>query len=153
MTEEEFERLFPPAVAWVRLQERLILKRGVPLSKSQMADAQRLEIRHPERIRIYLNGLVPFPIHPGLQQAVVEIGILGNTVKAACFGYGIWLHSDYHDNRYLLASELALLARHEKMGGIEPFLRVYLKQCVEYGSSLCPIALNAHELADCICQF
>lgn len=151
MTVDDLNRLFPLAVQWVKLQEKLICSRGVPLSKQQMVDAVCLGIRHPQRVRILVLSSVPFPLDPELQQAVVDTGLLANTTKSALFGYGIWLHPDYCASRYLLVSELALLARSEELGGVEPFLQLYLEQCVTHGVEACPLELAAHETADRIC--
>lgn len=117
-----------------------------------MEDACRVGISNPEKVRILVSDTVPFPYDASLQQAVVEMGILGNTVKAALFGYGIWLHSDYSNSRYLLVCQLALLARREKMGTLEQFLRCYLKECMEERGGHCRMVREAYELADDICR-
>ena len=151
MTEEELERLLPKAVEWVTMQESIICKRGLPLTPPQLTDARHLKIQHPEKIRILSHPSVPFPVSSDLQQAIVETGVLNNTVKSALFGYGIWLHSDYVDNRFLLVSEMYLLSQLEEMGGIEPFCRTYLQQCIKPGINLCQMEQQAKDMAEQIC--
>lgn len=151
MTEQELEKLFPQALAWVQTQEILIFQRGAALSDQQMEDARRVGLRRPEKVRVLISDTVPFPFDPVMQQAAVEMGILGNTAKGATFGYGIWLHSDYADNRYLLVCQLALLARQEKLGNLERFLKIYLKECIEEGDGHCRMEREAYEHAERIC--
>jgi len=146
--QEQFEQLLPLAVAWVKAEEQRVLQKGLPLSESQLQLARQIPVRHPEKVRLLSVSSIPFPRDPSLQQAAVEIGLLTNLNDAVMFGYGICLCTDQIQNRFLLTRELVLVARHEEMGGIEPFLREYLSQVVLSGSDLAPMEVEAGQIAE-----
>jgi hypothetical protein len=47
--------------------------------------------------------------------------------------YGILVRHDWWRDRRLVAHELAHVAQYERLGGIAPFLRVYLRECLIEG--------------------
>jgi hypothetical protein len=63
ISSEEFERLLPLACAWAEEQERLIIQRGMRLTKDQMADARRAGIVSPDRVRLMKTDQIPLPQH------------------------------------------------------------------------------------------
>jgi hypothetical protein len=52
ITPDQFEFLLPLACGWAEAKEKVVLKHGVPLSNSQIEDAERVEVIHPERVKI-----------------------------------------------------------------------------------------------------
>ena len=47
-----FKMVLPMACAWAEEQEAVILRDGVALTASQIADARDIGIAHPERVRL-----------------------------------------------------------------------------------------------------
>lgn len=152
ITPEHFEKLLPLAVEWVKEEQHRILQNGVPLSEPQIELARLASVQHPEKVRLLPVRSVPFPNDTILQQAAVDTGMLTNLNDAVSFGYGICLRKDLIGNRFLLARELVLVARHEQLGGIEPFLRKYLQQVIASGADLAPMEIEAAEMAERICS-
>lgn len=142
----------PLAVEWAKREEDRVFKNGIALSPPQIQLARQACVQHPEKVRILEVSSVPFPSDAALQQAAVNTGILTNLNDAVTFGYGICLRKDQVNNRCLLARELVLVACHEQLGGIEPFLRKYLQQVIVNGADLAPMEIEAAEVAERICS-
>ena len=51
--------VLPIASAWVRRQEKMILREGAPLDDDQIADARRIGVVHPERVRTLVVKTIP----------------------------------------------------------------------------------------------
>ena len=61
--------LLPLACAWAAEQERVILQSGVPLTDLQLADARRVGVAQPDRIRLLRVVQIPSPTQPALAAA------------------------------------------------------------------------------------
>lgn len=57
--------------------------------------------------------------------------------------YGIFIREAYWGDRRLIAHELAHTAQYERRGGIAPFLRAYLTECLTIGYSGAALELEA----------
>jgi hypothetical protein len=128
-----FEELLPLACRWVEEQERGILRDGLPLNPEQLEIARKVGIRELGRIRLLEVDEVPEPEDPLLQAAAEAAGLISLLTSGLTARYGIFIRSDYWGNRQLLAHELAHVAQYERLGGIEPFLRRYLTECLNAG--------------------
>jgi hypothetical protein len=128
-----FEELLPLACRWVEEQERGILRDGLPLNQEQLEIARKIGIRDVRRIRLLEVDQVPEPDDPVLQAAAEAAGLISLLTSGLTARYGILIRSDYWGNRRLLAHELAHVAQYERLGGIEPFLRCYLTECLNTG--------------------
>jgi hypothetical protein len=133
ISSEEFESLLPLACAWAEGQERLILERGVGLTTVQMADAGRVGIVFPERVRLMKIEQIPLPKHPELRQAAQETGLLPPDTAGLTLRYGVFIRSPFWGMRELVVHELVHVRQYEQLGGFEPFLRKYLWECVTRG--------------------
>jgi len=76
ITPEQFEILLPLACAWAEEQERIILRDGIPLTAAQIADAKRVGIVHPDRVRVRVVDGIPLPEHPPLRTAAEMTGLI-----------------------------------------------------------------------------
>ena len=47
---DQFVFVLPLACEWAEAKEKVVLKNGVPLSNSQIEDAERVGVMHPERV-------------------------------------------------------------------------------------------------------
>ena len=68
-TSDKFVYVLPLASEWAEAKEKVVLKHGDPLSISQIEDAKRVGVIHPERVRIFKVPQIPFPKHPVLKSA------------------------------------------------------------------------------------
>jgi len=68
--------VLPLARSWAEKQERLIQREGVALTASQLADARRIGIVQPERVRLLAVDEIPMPLHPVLKVAASRLGLV-----------------------------------------------------------------------------
>lgn len=148
----QLESLLPLAVDWVAEVEAQILRDGVPLNEQEMADARAIGVQRPERVRLLRVEEIPFPKQPDLRRAAIAIHFLSPETSAVTLQYGILIRWDQWRGRDLIAHELVHTLQYERMGGIEPFLKEYLNQCLTIGYANSPMELEAHDLATRIQQ-
>jgi hypothetical protein len=129
ITIEQFEILLPHAIAWVAEQERTALENGVPLTKSQLADARLIGVLHPDRVRLLSVKQIP-----ALPLALAPMATMSNLVTPDTDGmtvrYGILILEKRWNHRRLVVHELVHTSQYERLGGIEAFLRPYLWECI-----------------------
>ncbi len=108
-----------------------------------MADASALGVREPERVRLLALARVPTPSDLTLRTGAAAMRFLTPTTCGLALRYGIFVRSDYWGDRRLVAHELAHTAQYERLGGIEPFLRQYLYECLKIGYPEAPMEQEA----------
>jgi hypothetical protein len=121
--------ILPMACAWAEKQEAIILRDGVALTELLLADARRIGIVHPERVRLHTIDEIPWPLHPLLRQAAETTGLLSRDTIGLTLRYGIFIRADCWGERRLVVHELAHTAQYERLGGFRPFLEQYLDEC------------------------
>jgi hypothetical protein len=144
------EAALPIACAWVRKQERWILRDGTPLSDAQLADARRIGIAQPERIKILEVEMIPPRMHPSLRFLARKFGMTFAGTIGMALGHGIFLVRSLAHDRALLAHELAHVRQYERLGR-RAFLRQYLHECLTQGYPLGPLETEARDVAQAIC--
>ncbi|HJT81304.1 MAG TPA: hypothetical protein VJ719_08920 [Chthoniobacterales bacterium] len=144
---KRFPVLLPLAVAWARRQERRILRNGVPLTDSEMEDARAVGVRQPDRVRLLPVKIVPWPGAATLRSAAKAVGFATDATCGLTLGYGIFIREDYWRDRALVAHELVHIAQYERLGGVGPFLRQYLGECLTVGYVNAPLEREATTLA------
>jgi hypothetical protein len=147
-TPEQFEELLLLAVPWAEAQERRIIEKGFPLSEPQVADARAVGVRHPERVRLLPVVAISRPGHPVLRAAAEKAHVINPFTRGLTLGYGMYLRADESCERFLVAHELAHVAQYERMGGIMPFLRQYLHECLSIGYHTSPLEQEAAQKAE-----
>lgn len=125
--------VLPLAVRWAESQEEDILARGVPLSEQSFFDAIGMGVNHPQRIRLLKVDAIPVPGSSLLRAAAKITGMLGSATVGMSLRYGIFVRNDYWENRHLIAHECVHTAQYERFGGIKPFLKQYLHECLADG--------------------
>jgi hypothetical protein len=130
ITPQEFEMLLPLACAWAAEQERTILGSGVTLTESQLADARRVGITHPERVRLLSVVQIPLPAHPALAAAARATNLISPSTQGLTLRYGIFVRADSWEQRPLIVHELVHTSQYERLGGFDTFLRRYLIECI-----------------------
>jgi hypothetical protein len=143
----QFETLLPLAAEWAEEEEQRVLHEGVPLSEQEMIDAKAIGVRRPERIRLLRVEAVPMPTDPQLMAAAETMHFLSPETRGLTLQYGILLRWDCWRERPLIAHELVHAAQYERLGGILPFLRQYLVECLSIGYANAPMELEAAEVA------
>ena len=142
-----FPVLLPLVVAWVRRQERRILRDGVPLTDSEVEDAKAVGVNDPARVRLLPVKIIPWPGAATLRSAAKAIGFRTDSTCGLTLGHGIFIREDCWRNRTLIAHELVHIAQYERLGGIEPFLRRYLGECLTVGYGNAPLEREASDIA------
>ena len=139
----QFEMLLPLAAAWAAEEEQKILRNGVPLSEREIRDARAIGVQSRDRVRLLRVATIPRPSQPQLRAACDAIDFLTPATRGLTLGHGIFIRSDCWRDRLLIAHELAHVAQYERLGGILPFLRRYLFECLTVGYSASPLELEA----------
>ncbi len=124
--EKNFERLAPLACEWAKEQEVTILEHGVPLTADQIADARRVGVQHPGRIRILVVDRIPLPEDKELADAARRAQIITDASRGVTFGHGVIIRADNWRNRELLVHQFAHVAQCERSGNLETFVSEYL---------------------------
>jgi hypothetical protein len=130
------QKYMPAACAWAAATECEILRSGAPLGAQLYADAERIGVRHPEKIRLMSVNAMPLPPDRMLRKAVVSSNLISGATMGLCLRYGIYIRFDQWGRRDLVVHELVHTAQYERLGGIEPFLHQYLHECFTVGYPL-----------------
>jgi len=142
-TLDQLEQILPIATQWATEQERRVLCEGVPLSETELIDAKSIGVRNPERVRLLRVDTIPVPAHPILRAAAASINFLTSAPSGLALEYGIFIRADRWRERELIVHELVHTAQYQRLGGILPFLRTYIFQCVTLGYRNAPLELEA----------
>lgn len=130
---------------WIEAQERRILAEGTPLPERTLEDARRIGVREPERVRLLRVVKVPHPGGAFLDVLARCVGMPSDTTAGLTARYGIFICASQWGDRRLVAHELAHTAQYERLGGIRPFLRQYLTECLTVGYDRAALELEAIE--------
>ena len=130
ITRAVFKMLLPLACTWAEKQESIILREGVPLTASQVADARQIGIAHPERVRLRVVEQIPLPLHPLLREAAETTGLISPLTAGMTLRYGIFIQSESWGERSMVVHELVHTLQYERFGGFRPFLEEYLYECI-----------------------
>jgi hypothetical protein len=148
----QLETLLPLAVSWARENQSRILAEGVPLSEPELFEARRVGVKQPERVRLLSVPTIPFPAHPLLQAACRATNLVPESPRGLTLFYGIYLRSDCWRDRSIVVHELVHTAQYERLGGIDPFLRSYLGECMTFGYANSSMENEARAAASRLCQ-
>jgi hypothetical protein len=123
----------PLAVRWASQQEQKILRAGVSLDESQVIDARLMGVARPEKVRLLKVDQVPLPANRLVRWAAKRTKLISSDTAGMALRYGIFIRSDCWQMRRLIAHECVHTAQYERLGGIEEFLSLYLRECLEVG--------------------
>ncbi len=136
-------KLLPLAAKWVRDREAEIMSGGVALTPEQRRDAIEAGVQSPEKIRLQAVRNIPLPAEPMLNRVARETGLLGPGTAGLTLRYGIYLRDDVLFDRELQVHEFVHVGQYERLGSIEAFLALYLRECVDPGYPLGPLEQEA----------
>ncbi|MEY2482822.1 MAG: hypothetical protein QOK24_1350 [Verrucomicrobiota bacterium] len=124
--QQTFEHLVPLACEWAKAQEELILARGSSLGSKAAADALRVGVQDPARVRVLVVDRIPMPVDEQLAEASRQTQIITDACRGVAIGHGIIIRADAWGDRELLVHQLVHVAQCERSGGLEPFVHEYL---------------------------
>jgi hypothetical protein len=132
-------------------QERKILREGIALSEQEVADAKAVGVKERQRVRLLEVETITRPSQPQLRAACEAIDFLTPATRGLTLGHGIFIRSDCWRDRSLVVHELVHVAQYERLGGILPFLRRYLFECLTVGYSAALLELEAIAVTERVC--
>ncbi len=138
--------LLPMASTWAAEQEQTILQSGVAFTEAQIADARRVGINQPDRVRLLKVQEIPTPSHPALATTGEATSLISPCTIGLTLRYGIFIRDDHRDQRRLIVHELAHTTQYERLGSIEEFLRPYLHECITIGYPTAQMETEAKEI-------
>lgn len=139
-----FPLLLPIAVQWVKWHERRILREGQPLSVAGLADALKMGVREPHRIRVMAVERIPLLNGRALRWLSRWVPEISAHTVGLSLRYGIYVRSKYGSDRHLLAHECVHCGQYERHGGnIGKFLHAYFSECIEWGYASSPMEQEA----------
>jgi len=130
ITKADFEAALLLGCLWAQEQEALILRSGVALTDAQLLDAERVGVIHAQAVRLLQIDMIRPPNHPTLNALAVATGLISPATFGLTLRYGIFIRQDHWLNRRLVVHELVHTMQYERFGGIQPFLREYLAECL-----------------------
>ena len=137
----------PVAAIWLRLHEEVILLEGRSLTGDEIQLAGRLGVIDPESVRIRVVEEIRLPVPGFIAHAARRFGIPLVTPAAMSLNLGIYLDESAAKSREILAHELTHTVQYQRLGGILPFLRQYIRECLEYGYQHSPMEIEARHKA------
>ena len=143
ITQEQFKTLLPVACAWAEEQENIILRYGVPLSPVQTADALKIGVDYPEKVRLLRVTRIPAPDRRDLCTAADATRLISPFSAGLTLRYGIFIRADCWGDRRLVFHELVHTLQYERLGGLQQFLKQYLYECITIGYPAAPMEQEA----------
>lgn len=141
----------PLATSYAQEQEQIILRDGVPLTETQLADAQLAGVKDPKKVRLIKVPVIPIPTQPILAKANAYVGMIGPHSSTLNYGHAIMIREDRWTDRTAWVHELVHIAQTERLGGITEFLKAYLKECLTVGHAESPLEREAVKRTKEIC--
>jgi len=141
----------PFASRWVRWHEQQILSTGVALDEGEAFDAHLAGVAAPLKIRLQRVEEIPLPQQPALKALNHRLRLISPATSGITFGYGIYIRAEHWGRRSLLVHEFVHVGQYERLGGVDAFLRAYLRECVTVGYPEGPLEQEAIERTKEIC--
>ena len=151
INQEQFKMLLPVACEWAEEQESIILRYGVRLSPAQIADAVKIGVAHPEKVRLLKVTRIPTPDRRDLCTAADATQLIYPFTRGLTFRYGIFILAHCWNDRQLVCHELVHTAQYERLGGLQQFLQQYLHECITIGYPAAPMQQEAVTVAAKLC--
>jgi hypothetical protein len=131
------------AIAWVETLEQQALATGQALDDRELALADHVGVRYPERIRILELDAFPQPPEPELHAAARAVGLLGPDTVGLTTGYGILLRWGSRADARVFSHECRHVSQYESAGSAAAFLKEYIGQVLQFGYRNSPLEQDA----------
>lgn len=135
----------PATARWAQDQERRILAEGKPLEAQDLAFAAELQIEEPEGIRVLEIDPIPTPLPQPILRLAETWGFPVFSPAGMTLGRGIYI---LHGHSRVMRHELVHVAQYQRLGGIGPFMKQYLMECLFHGYFAAPLEEEARELSE-----
>lgn len=138
------DAIAPFMARWAYEQERRILRDGVPLPSESIAFARELGIARPDEVRVLVTEPIPLPAPPWCVRFARRFGLPVFAPGGMALGRGVFLANGQWGS---LHHELVHVWQYEKSGGMLPFFRQYLRECLMDGYLEAPLEMEARCLS------
>jgi hypothetical protein len=135
----------PATARWAQDQERRILMEGKPLEEEALAFAAELEIENPEGVRVLEVDPIPMPLPQPVIRLAGNLGLPVFAPAGMALGRGIYVLKGHSR---VIPHELVHIAQYQRLGGIEPFMKQYLTECLWHGYIGAPLEEEAREKSE-----
>ncbi len=132
----------PATARWAQDHERRILAEGKPLEIDALAFAAELGIEDPEGVRVLELNPIPAPVPQPLLRLAESWGLPVFSPAGMALGRGIYI---LEGHSRVLRHELVHVAQYQRLGGIEPFMRRYVLECLINGYVEAPLEVEARD--------
>ncbi|HEY3332980.1 MAG TPA: hypothetical protein VGK19_23305 [Capsulimonadaceae bacterium] len=93
------------------------------------------------------------PVNKLLRAVAFKAGLLSVLGPGAMtMDNGIYVCRQFDGDLGLVAHELAHVAQYERLGGVGPFLKEYISQCIQIGYDNAPLEVEARAVSSRYCQ-
>ncbi|GAL36518.1 hypothetical protein JCM19240_2587 [Vibrio maritimus] len=106
----------PLAIEFVYNNEKHALENGTPLLPQYMEIAQRVGIKHPEKVRLLYVDKLPMPKNDSLKFQMERLGLDSPYLAGMTYGYGIYIKHSAKGDKLLLSHELIHVRQAEELG-------------------------------------
>ncbi|MFA0607526.1 hypothetical protein AB4666_22495, partial [Vibrio amylolyticus] len=72
---EQIDAYYPLSIKYVRRNEAIALSQGEPLRKEYLEIANRIGIKHPEKVRVFYADSLPLPKNESLLFQMQRLGL------------------------------------------------------------------------------
>jgi len=138
------DAISPFMARWAHEQERRILREGLPLSSEAIMFARELGIARPEEVRVLVTEPIPLPAPPWCVRLSKKFSLPVFSPGGMALGRGVFLAKGQWGS---LRHELVHVWQYEKSGGMLPFFRQYLRECLMDGYLEAPLEMEARDLS------
>lgn len=135
----------PATARWAQGQERRILAEGKPLEGEALEFARKLEIEDPEGVRVLEVNLVPMPVPQPVVRLAQKCGLPVMNPAGMTLGRGIYILPGCD---WVVPHELVHVEQYQRLGGIEPFMKLYIRECLVHGYFAAPLEVEAREKSE-----
>ncbi len=145
-------KVLASACGWIAAIEAHAVAHGRPLDRIERAWAARAGVRAPDRVRVLVTPSMPRPEDPVLADLARDFGLITPATVGLSARYGVYVRSNWPDERRVLVHELVHTAQYERLGGIEAFLQQFAAEVQRAGLTGCALEREAARLALQICD-
>jgi hypothetical protein len=147
VTNEELDKFAHRHAGWAAGIEQQARQEAQALSPRMVEIAREMGLSQPESLRILIKEKMPFPHEDdflreiGLRLGLIGPGIVGD---AQIFGEKVPSRGEFAHSIPKMAHELMHGRQVQEAGGVEPFLRTYLREVRTSGYSQAPYEIEAY---------
>ncbi|MCG8434703.1 MAG: hypothetical protein MJA83_11795 [Gammaproteobacteria bacterium] len=141
------KRLLGIVVAYSVNLEARALKEGRPLTAVEKDIAVEMGVKYPDKVRVLVVPSLGEPEDAYYHERMRAFGRPAGLGRATAKGYGVVIREDSVHMAIILPHELVHVGQYERLGGIEPAQKLYLRQLEEFGYSDTPLENEAYDRA------